>query len=124
MNQDIEQIKLNYQHRMKKLQDKLELIYQSLQTNKDMITQRDSLIEQFQAKLALTENTTMHINSFKTQASEINEKLEVAEQELYQNIDAIQKCYQAINLSLKNIISKKIHVCAARSKFLEFIIWR
>jgi ABC-type phosphate transport system auxiliary subunit len=45
MNQDIEQIRANYQQQMKQLQDKLELIYQCSQTSKGMITQRDSLIE-------------------------------------------------------------------------------
>jgi hypothetical protein len=59
MNQDIEKIRLNYQQQMKQLHEKLELIYQSSQTIKDMITQRDSLIEQLQAKLVLVENTTI-----------------------------------------------------------------
>jgi hypothetical protein len=76
------------------------------------------------AKLALTENTTINITAFKTQASEINEKLEVSQQELYQKVDAIQKCYQEINLSLKSIYGKEKDACAARSKFQEFIIWR
>jgi hypothetical protein len=124
MNQDIEKIRVNYQHQMKQLQDKIELIYQSSQTNKGLITQRDNLIEQLQAKLALTENTTIDITAFKTQASEINEKLEVVQQELYQKVDTIQKCYQAINISLKSIYVKEKDACVARSKFQEFIIWR
>jgi hypothetical protein len=39
-------------------------------------------------------------------------------------VDTIQKCYQAINLSLKSIYVKEKDVCVARSKFQEFIIWR
>jgi hypothetical protein len=38
MNQDIEQIRASYQHQMKQLQDNLELLYQSSQTNKGLIT--------------------------------------------------------------------------------------
>jgi hypothetical protein len=57
------------------------------------------------------------ITAFKTQASEINEKLEVAQQELYQKVDAIQKFYQAINLSLKSIYVREKDARATGSKF-------
>jgi hypothetical protein len=124
MNHDIEKIRLNYQQQMKQLQEKLELIYQNSQTNKAMITQWDSLIEQLQAKLVLMENTTIDITAFKAQASEINEKLEVVQQDLYQKVDTIQKYYQAINNSLKSIYVKEKDASVARSKFQEFIIWR
>jgi hypothetical protein len=77
-----------------------------------------------QAKLALTENTTIDITAFKAQASEINEKMEVVQQDLYQKVDTNQKCYQAINLSLKSIYVKEKYACVSRSKFQEFIICR
>jgi hypothetical protein len=54
-----------------------------------MITQRDSLIEQLQSKLALTENKTIGITAFKAQAYEINEKLEFVQHDLYQKVDTI-----------------------------------
>ena len=82
------------------------------------------MIEQLNSKLALTENKTIEITAFKTQASEINEKLEVVQYELYQKIDVIKKLYQEINLSLKSIYVKENEACAARSKFQEFIIWK
>jgi chaperonin cofactor prefoldin len=47
------------------------------------------LIEKLQARLTLTENTTIDISAFKTQASEVNERLEVFQQEIYQKFDAI-----------------------------------
>jgi hypothetical protein len=93
MNHDIEKIRLTYQQQMKQLQEKLELIYQNSQTIKSMITQWDSLIEQMQAKLVLMENTTIDITAFKAQASKINEKLEVVQQDLYQKVDTIHKYY-------------------------------
>jgi hypothetical protein len=89
-----------------------------------MTTQLDSLIEQLQAKLVLVENTTIDVTSFKAQKFEINEKLEAIQQDLYQKVDTIQKHYQSINNSLKNIYEKQKDSCVARSKFQEFIIWR
>jgi hypothetical protein len=80
------------------------------------------LIEQLQARLTLTEGTTIDISAFRTQASEINEKLEVSQQELYLKVDAIQKCYQAVDLSLKDIYVKEKEACSARSKFQEVLI--
>jgi len=72
-----------------------------------MVTQHDELIEQLQAILNLTEGTTIDISAFKTQAMEINEKLEVSQHDLYLKVDAIQKCYQAVDLSLKDINVKE-----------------
>ena len=89
-----------------------------------MITQWDGLIEQLHDKLALVENTITNITAFKEEASEINEKLEVVQQDLYQKVDTIQKYYQAINNSLKSIYVKEKDAFVARSKFQEFIIWR
>jgi hypothetical protein len=66
--------------------------------------------------------TEIDISAFKTRASEINEKLEVAQQELDLKVDAIQKCYQVIDLSLKDIYFKKREACLARSKFQEVLI--
>ena len=45
MNQYIKQIRASYQHQMKQLQDNLEMLYQSSQTNKGLITQCDIFIE-------------------------------------------------------------------------------
>jgi len=33
--------------------------------------------------------------------------MEVSQQELYQKVDAIQKCYQVVDLSLKDIYVKE-----------------
>jgi hypothetical protein len=66
----------------------------------------------------------MDISTFKKQASEINAKLETVQQDLYQNMDIIQKHYQVINNFLKNIHEKEKESYTARSKFQEFIVWR
>jgi hypothetical protein len=62
------------------------------------------------------------ISAFRTQALEINEKLEFAEQELYLKVNAIQKCYQEVDISLKDICVKEIEACSAQSKFQEVLI--
>jgi len=76
---------------MKQLQEKLEFIYYISQTNKAMITQRDDLIEKMQAKLVLMENAAIDITSFKAQASEINENLEIVQQDIYQKVHTIRQ---------------------------------
>jgi hypothetical protein len=87
---DFEKIRASDQQQIKQLQDNLELLHQSSQTNQGLVTQCDKLIKKLQARLTLTENTTIDISAFKTQASEINERLEVAQQELYLKVDAIR----------------------------------
>jgi hypothetical protein len=66
----------------------------------------------------------MDIYTFKKQASKINEKMETVQQDLYQNMDIIQRHYQVINNSLKNIHEKEKESYTSKSKFQEFIVWR
>jgi len=54
-----------------------------------LVSQRDELIRQLQAGLDLTEGTSVDISAFQTQALEINEKLEMAQQDLFMKVDAI-----------------------------------
>jgi hypothetical protein len=124
MNFDTEQIRLSYQQQMKQLQEKLEVSVQNLQSSNLMISQQNSLIEQLQTQIVVLENTKIDHVAFKMQASEINESLGVVQLDLYQVVDIVQKYYQRINTSLKNIYDKEKEACAARSKFQEFIVWR
>jgi hypothetical protein len=96
MTQDFEQIRAHDRQQIQQLQGNLEELHHSSQINQGLVTQRDELIEQLQARLDLTEGTLIDISTFQTQALEINEKLEVAQQDLYLKVDAIQKCYQAV----------------------------
>jgi hypothetical protein len=88
-------------------QANLDELHQSSQINQGLITQCDEFIRQLQARLKLTEGTSIDISAFQIQALEINEKLEVAQQDLFLKIDAIQKCYQAVDISLKDIYIKE-----------------
>jgi hypothetical protein len=89
------------------LQANLDEFHQSSQTNRGLVTQHDELIGKLQARLDLTEGTSVDISAFQTQALEINEKLEMAQHDLFMKVDAIQKCYQEVDLSLKDIYIKE-----------------
>jgi hypothetical protein len=52
-------------------------------------------------------NTSIDISALQNQALEINEKMEIAQWDLFLKVDAIQKCYQAVDLSLKDIYVKE-----------------
>jgi hypothetical protein len=91
MSQDFEQIRASDRQQIQQLWENLEQLQQSSQTNQGLVTQRGELIEQMQARLTLTEGTMIDISTFQTQALEINEKLEAAQQDLYLKVDAIQK---------------------------------
>jgi len=47
------------------------------------------------------------ISSFQDEALEINEKMEKAQQDLFMKVVAIHNCYQAIDISLKDIYIKE-----------------
>jgi hypothetical protein len=66
----------------------------------------------------------MDISTFKKQTSKVNETFKIVQQDLYENIDIIQRHYQVINNSLKNIYEKERESYTTRSKFQEFIVWR
>jgi hypothetical protein len=62
------------------------------------------------------------ISSFHTQALEINEKLEKAQQDLFVKVDSIQNCYQAVDLSLKDIYIKERESFSNQVKFQEVLL--
>jgi hypothetical protein len=122
MSQYFEQIRVHDQQQIQQLQANLEELHQSSQTNRGLVTQGDELIKQLQARLDLTEGTSIDISAFQTQARELNEKMEITQEDLFLKVDAIQKCYQAVDLSLKDIYVKEIKAFSTRARFQEAII--
>jgi hypothetical protein len=106
MNQDFEQIRAYDKHQIQQLQANLEELHQNSQASRGLVTQQEELIKKLQARLDLTEGTSVEISSFQTQALEVNEKLEISQQDLFMKVDAIQKCYQEVDLALKDIYIK------------------
>jgi hypothetical protein len=66
----------------------------------------------------------MYISSFKKKSFEVNENMETVQQDIYQNMDIIQRHYQVIDNSLNNNHEKEKESYTSKSKFQEFIIWR
>jgi hypothetical protein len=122
MNQDFEQVRAYDRHQIQQLQANLEELHQNSQANKGLVTQQEELIKKLQARLDLTEGTSVEISSFQTQALEVNEKLEISQQDLFMKVDAIQKCYQAVDLALKDIYIKEREARSARVKFQEVVL--
>jgi hypothetical protein len=48
--------------------------------------------------------------------------MEMAEQDLFMKVDAIQKCYQAVDLALKDIYIKEREAHSSQERFQEAII--
>jgi ribosomal protein L7/L12 len=88
-------------HQIQQLKANLDELHQNSQANRGLVTQHEELIKKLQAKLDLTEGTTVDMASFQAQALEVHEKLEITQQDLFTKVEAIQNCYQVVDLSLK-----------------------
>ena len=124
INFDTKKIRHGFEQHIKKLEDKLELSVQNQQVSNIVLSWRDRLIEHLQSRITLFENTRMDIIVLKKKAYEINGKIETLHQDLYQNMDIIQRHYQVINNCLKNIHEKETEAYTTRSKLQEFIVRR
>ena len=124
INFDISQFRHGFEQQIKQLEDKLKLSFQNQHLRNNMLSQRDTLINQLQAQITTIERTLIDISSFKKQALEVNEKLQIVQQNLYESLDAIQKNYQVINNYLHIIDDKEKKYSMGGSKFQEFIVWR
>jgi hypothetical protein len=51
-------------------------------------------------------------------------RMKFSQQELYLKVDAIQKCHQVVDLSLKDICVKEKEAYSTQSKFQEVLIWK
>jgi hypothetical protein len=122
MSQDFEKIRTNDQQQIQQLWANLDENHQISQINQCLITQHDEFIRQMQARLKLTEGTSIEILAFQIQALEINEKLEATQQDLFLKIDVIQKCYWVVDISLKDIYIKEREARSTRVKFQEAIV--
>jgi hypothetical protein len=71
-----------------------------------LVNQKDELIKKLQARLDLTEGTLVELSNFQTQEPKLKEKLEMTQQDLFMKVDAIHKCYQVVELALKDIYIK------------------
>jgi hypothetical protein len=89
-----------------------------------MISQINTFISQLQDRITIIERTVIDISTFKKQASEINEGLQIVQQNFYESLDIIQNNYHVINNSLQIIDDKEKESIIDRFKFQELIVWR
>jgi hypothetical protein len=64
MNRYFEQIRVYDRHQIQQLQANLEELHQNSQDNKGLITQQEELIKKLQARLDLTEGTSIEVSYF------------------------------------------------------------
>jgi hypothetical protein len=64
MNQDFEQIRAYDRHQIQQLQANLKELHRNSQANKGLVTQQEELIKKLQARLDLTEGTSVEISYF------------------------------------------------------------
>jgi hypothetical protein len=124
INSEINQVKQGFEQQINQLEEKLKISFQNQHLSKNMVSQRDIFINQLQARIVTIESTVIDISSFKKQALEINEGLQIVQQNFYESLDTIQKYYQVINGSLQSIDDKEKESIMAKSKFQELIGWR
>jgi hypothetical protein len=122
MNKEFEQVRAYDRHQIQQLKANLDELYQNSQDNRGLVTQQEELIKKLQAKIDLTEGTIVEMETFQAQALEVHEKLESSQQDLFTKVEAIQNCYQVVDISLKNIYIKEREARSSWAKFQEAIL--
>jgi hypothetical protein len=79
INSDIIQVRQGFEQQIKQLEEKLKLSFQNWNLSNNMVSWRDTLINQLQARITTIESTIVDIFAFKKQASEINERLQIVQ---------------------------------------------
>jgi len=79
INSDIIQVRQGFEQQIKQLEEKLKLSFQNWNLSNNMVSWRDTLINQLQAQITTIERTIVEISTFKKQASEINERLQIVQ---------------------------------------------
>jgi hypothetical protein len=75
INSEISKVKQGFEQQIKQLEEKMKISFQNQHLSKNMVSQRDTFINQLQARIVTIEITIIDISAFKKQASEINEGL-------------------------------------------------
>jgi hypothetical protein len=65
INYDISQVRQGFEQQIKQLEDKLKLSFQNQHLSNNMVSERDTLINQFQSRITTIASTIIDIYSFK-----------------------------------------------------------
>jgi hypothetical protein len=122
MNKGFEQIRACDRQEIQQLKISLDEMHKNSQASRELAIQQGELVKQLQAKINLTENTTVDMAIFQAQALEVHEKLESTQQNLFTKVEVVQNYYRVADHSLNNIYIKEREATAARVTFQEAIL--
>jgi hypothetical protein len=122
MNRGFEQIRACDRQEIQQLKISLDEMHKNSQASRELAIQQGELVKQLQAKINLTENTTVDMAVFQAQALEVHEKLESTQQNLFTKVEAVQNYYRVVDHSLNNIYIKEREAIAARATFQEAFV--
>jgi hypothetical protein len=122
MNRGFEQIRACDRQEIQQLKFSLDEMHKNAQASREWAIQQGELVKQLQAKINLTENTTVDMVVFQAQALEVCEKLEATQQSLFTKVEVVQNHYRVVDQSLNNIGLKEREAIAARASFQEAVV--
>jgi hypothetical protein len=121
-NKGLEEARVADQREIEQLRAELEKMHQSTQINQAQVSQQEELIQQLQSKLNYAKNQVIDINIFQSQATEIQQKVEIAQQELLAKVEIIQSHFQTIDQALKDISLREREAGVAQISFQEAVV--
>jgi hypothetical protein len=95
-NKGFEQARVTDQQEIERLKSDLEQMNQLTQTSQTQVSQQEEKIKLLQSKLISFENQVIDITVFQSQATEIRNKVEVAQQDLLAKVETIQNHFHMI----------------------------
>jgi hypothetical protein len=97
-------------------------VCQLAQVSQTQVSQQEQQIIQLQSKLDVVENQVLDIKMFRSQATEIRQKVLTAQQDLLVKVGTIQNHFQMIDQVLENISLREREVGAAWVSFQDTVI--
>jgi hypothetical protein len=107
MNMIFEQIRACDRQEIQQLKFSLNEMHMNVQESREWASQQGELVKLLQEKINLTENMTVDMVFFQTQALEVRKTLESAQQSLFTKVEVVQNHFWVVDQSLNNIFLKE-----------------
>jgi hypothetical protein len=114
---ELEQARVADKNEIEMLKAKLEQAQLVVRDGQAQVSQQRNLIEQLQDRVEITESIEIDIGIFKSQASEIRNKIFLAQQNLLTRIGEIRENCLLVNQVSKNLIVREREAEVARVIF-------
>ena len=122
VSKSLEEARTTDLREIEKLRSDLEQVCQSTQISQTQVSQQRKQTIELQSKLDVAENKVLDINMFRSQATEIQQKVLTAQQDLLVKVGTIQNHFQTIDQVLENISLREKEIGAARVAFQDVAI--